>query len=352
MKEFLFKISVFIFSACIVATSTLNAQDVHFSQFANSPLHLNPALTGIFDGTARISNTYRSQWSSFGNGYKTIMLSGDMPIGKKINKNNHFGVGAMIYQDKAGTAGYKSTVIEGSLSYITGFSDQNKSFFSLGFQGGLNQQAIDLNKATWDSQWNGDEFDPALPTGESIQLQQFTYLDLNAGVLYYYIPNENNSFNIGAAMSHIGSPNVSFYTEEETPMRSKVTVHTGGEIVIDKNDETWFNPRAMFTLQGNQKEIIAGGHFKRKVQFKSRYTNYKKEAYFYAGGFYRLEDAFVVSFRFEFNTLGLGISYDVNTSTLSKLAGASNAFEINLAYIPYIKRGSKAKNVNRIPRFL
>ena len=347
MKGILTICIVFFFYSIIL----VKAQDIHFSQFAYAPLQINPAMTGVFEGKIRFANTYRSQWSGLGNGYKTIHISADAPIGRSNSRESHFGVGALLYQDKAGTAGYKATVVEGSLSYFTGLNELNESFFAMGFQAGLNQQSIDLEKATWDSQWNGDTYDPSLSSGESIQLQQFSYLDLNAGLLYYFIPDENNSFSIGAAMSHIGNPNSSFYLESETPLRTKITVHSGGEISVDNSYEMWAVPKLLFTVQGNQKEIIAGGYLKRKVHLKSMYTNYNKESFFYVGAFYRYQDAVSIAFRIEYNTLGLGISYDVNTSTLSKLAGSANAFEVNFSIVPYLERGGRPKKVNPIPRF-
>ena len=38
------------------------AQDPNFSQFYSSPLTLNPALTGKFNGVLRATGTYRNQW--------------------------------------------------------------------------------------------------------------------------------------------------------------------------------------------------------------------------------------------------------------------------------------------------
>ncbi|HOA38555.1 MAG TPA: type IX secretion system membrane protein PorP/SprF, partial [Flavihumibacter sp.] len=40
-------------------TTALKAQDPHFSQFFASPLTLNPAYTGKFNGTVRVSGNYR-----------------------------------------------------------------------------------------------------------------------------------------------------------------------------------------------------------------------------------------------------------------------------------------------------
>lgn len=335
---------------CITATS-VSAQDPHFTQFYGTPLHMNPAMTGVFDGTFRLSNNYRTQWSGLGGGYKTIHISADAPIAKGELGSNYFGVGFLLYQDKAGTAGFRSTIIEGSLSYTAALDPEKSNYISLGFQAGLNQQSLDLSKATWDSQWNGDAFDPALPSRESIQLQQFSYLDLNAGFMYFHVPDEFNSFSFGAAMHHIGSPNVSFFSEGEAPLRRRITVNTGAEISLNKENMTWLIPKAYFMLQGKQKEIMFGGFVKNKIQFKSRYTNYKKEAYFYLGGFYRWDDAIALAARVEYNMFGLGLSYDINTSYLSSLTGSSSAFEINLSYIAYVKRGQRAKHFSKTPRF-
>ena len=344
------KLVVVVFAFAFIV-NMVNAQDAHFSQYSYTPLNINPAMTGVFDGTVRVSNSYRSQWSGLGNGFKTLHLSVDAPIGKGQLKHNFFGVGFMLYQDKAGEAGFKTTVMDASLCYTTAMDDQLENYFSIGFQAGLNQNSIDLNKATWDSQWNGDAFDPTLPSRDGIQLPQKTYVDLNAGLLYYYVPDGSNSFNVGASLSHIGSPSVSFYTLAETPLRQRLTAHTSAEIALDEERTAWIIPKMLYMKQGNQQEYMLGGYFRNKVQFKSRYTNYMKEAYFYGGAFYRWKDAFIVAARFEYNTLGLGISYDINASTLSDIAGASNAFEVNLSYVAYIKKGTRARNFNKMPRF-
>jgi type IX secretion system PorP/SprF family membrane protein len=338
--------------AVLIMPFISDGQDVHFSQWYATPLQVNPAMTGVFDGVVRLTNSYRTQWSGIGNGYKTFHLSADAPLGKSNTRNNYFGVGGMIYQDKAGEAGFKSTIMEGSLSYITAVDDAGDHFISLGFQAGLNSQVIDLGSSTWDSQWNGDAFDPALPSHESIQLPQFSYLDFNAGAMYFYVPDGSNSFDVGASLSHIGSPNVSFFTLSEAPLRKKITLHSSAEIALGQAGQTWVLPKLLVMKQGNQKEITLGGYIKNKVQFKSRYTNYQKEAYFYLGGFYRWADAAIVSARFEYNTFGLGISYDFNTSSLSNLAGSSNAFEVTLSYVAYVKKGARARNYYKMPRFL
>ena len=60
-----------------------NAQDPHFSQFFASPLTLNPALTGKFDGVVRVAGNYRNQWPAFNNVYTTYTASVDFAIMKE-----------------------------------------------------------------------------------------------------------------------------------------------------------------------------------------------------------------------------------------------------------------------------
>ena len=46
----------------VVFCTNLWGQDMHFSQFYNNPLNLNPAQAGLFDGSHRFTANYRGQW--------------------------------------------------------------------------------------------------------------------------------------------------------------------------------------------------------------------------------------------------------------------------------------------------
>ena len=67
------KIKILIIVSCILQLKTA-AQDLHFSQFFNSPLVTNPANTGFIpDADYRIGANYRNQWSSVMSvPYKTV----------------------------------------------------------------------------------------------------------------------------------------------------------------------------------------------------------------------------------------------------------------------------------------
>ncbi len=74
-----------LITACSVfLVTSIQAQDLHFSQFFNSPLTTNPANTGFIpDGDYRLGINYRDQWSSImAVPYKTMSAFGDMQIMK------------------------------------------------------------------------------------------------------------------------------------------------------------------------------------------------------------------------------------------------------------------------------
>ena len=66
----------------IISFQNINSQDLHFSQFFNSPLLTNPANTGFIPGgDYRVGMNYRNQWSSvMALPYKTMSVFGDVQL--------------------------------------------------------------------------------------------------------------------------------------------------------------------------------------------------------------------------------------------------------------------------------
>ena len=55
----------------------LFAQDIHFTQYYNSPLNVSPALTGVFQQDMRIALNWRNQWRSVPVDYRTYSAAFD-----------------------------------------------------------------------------------------------------------------------------------------------------------------------------------------------------------------------------------------------------------------------------------
>jgi hypothetical protein len=92
-------VSLLLLSLCLLSTY---AQDIHFSQYYASPLTLNPALTGKFDGLWRVNAIYRGQWFAPKDlqPYSTVAGSVDFSLLKDKMKGNALGVGLLVINDQ------------------------------------------------------------------------------------------------------------------------------------------------------------------------------------------------------------------------------------------------------------
>src|ERR1044072_3159849 len=95
-----------------------DAQDLHFSQWFNSPLTTNPANTGFIpDADYRIGANYRNQWSSVMSvPYKPISIWGDAQVCRDRIESGWLGLGGVILRDVAGAGRLTSTKVYGSVA--------------------------------------------------------------------------------------------------------------------------------------------------------------------------------------------------------------------------------------------
>src|SRR3954467_10487732 len=102
----------------LVIAFVAHAQDPNFSQFFASPLTLNPALTGKFDGMFRVAGNYRNQWPTINNAFTTATISLDAGILKnKIPEYDQFGIGFMGFTDKSGNGVLQHNYAAFSMAY-------------------------------------------------------------------------------------------------------------------------------------------------------------------------------------------------------------------------------------------
>src|SRR5205085_1092445 len=130
------------------------AQDPNFSQFFVSPLTLNPALTGKFDGVYRVAGNYRQQWPSIANAYNTGTVSLDAGILKnRIPENDQFGIGVLVLSDKSGEGGIlQDNYAAVSLAYHKALDENGFNTIGLGFQGAYTDKKLYPQKAHFEDQ--------------------------------------------------------------------------------------------------------------------------------------------------------------------------------------------------------
>ncbi|MCF8237649.1 MAG: PorP/SprF family type IX secretion system membrane protein [Saprospiraceae bacterium] len=323
----------------------LQAQDPHFSQFYNAALQINPAMTGIFNGQFRVAANYRNQWSSIlgTDAFQTIAVAGDMRY--RVFQDDYLTFGVAVLQDQAGAGQLRQT--RGGLNL--GFMKQlaggkyrtNDQYLSFGLQAGFGQYSLDYGNFWFSNQYNGgtETVDPTLPSNELIGDKTNIFLDISAGLLYYALFDDDASIYGGGAIAHANRPNISFQENGDESLYSKYIIHAGGQVPFNPNFSML--PGAMFAFQGPSQETVFGTNF--------RYTNHDRyEVAIRAGVWARLAnkldqgvnlDALIYSFILEVERWNLGISYDVNHSSLKKASQSRGGVEISLIYEhPYESR--------------
>jgi len=325
------------------------AQDIHFSQFSETPLLRNPSLAGIFSGDLRIQGVTRSQWGSVTVPFQTTSLNGEykLPIG--LNDDFITFAGQVLY-DKAGTVALKTLQLLPAVNYHKSLSANRNMYLSLGFMGGLVQRRLDRSKVTTDHQYdgttgganNGDD-------GEAFSGNGYSYFDGSVGMSFNAEVGENpdNNMYLGVAYHHFNKASrISFYGNEEVAMLPKWVV--SGGLRMGVNDYTYVTFYADYASQGPSSEVLAGALYSYKLD-----NDVDNPMYTITGGAYlRWQDAIIPVAKLEYKPFTVAVSYDINTSKLTTASNGRGGFEISLVYQKSFNRYMRsAGNATRCPRF-
>lgn len=312
--------------AGILGMETAVAQDIHFSQFFETPLWRNPSLAGIFTGDTRVQMVYRDQWNSVTNAYRTGSLNAEFrrPIGKG---NDFITTGIQALYDKAGTIGWTSTHVLPVLNYHKSLSNDRNRYLSLGFMGGWVQRRFDPSKVTTNTTYeNGG-------TGENFTRTQYNYLDGSVGISFNSNLNydASNNFFIGAAYHHFNRPRASFYRTAGIELQPKWVFSAGLRFGV--TDRAYMTVQADQSLQGSFSETIGGAMVGLKIGEDPALPAYT----LHAGAFLRWNDALIPVVKLDYHPFAVAISYDVNVSKLKPSSYGRGGFELSVSYIGFRK---------------
>lgn len=321
------------------------SQDLHFSQFMNSPLSTNPANTGFIpDGDYRLGINYRNQWSSIMSiPYKTMSAFGDVQIMQNSENTGWMGVGGLVLRDVAGSGNLTSTKVYGSVAYhqMLNFG----SLLSLGFNIGWANKNINVSNLKFPDQFDGHFFDSHLPTNAILDYTNINYLDIQAGMNYAYFPNENIYLNAGFSTFHINRPKESFFASQtgvdnRIPLRH--TAFINGSFKL--NDQWIINPNTYLSLQTKTYEWVIGANAHYNLSGDG-------ENVLIGGLYYRSGDAFIPMVGLGYKDLTFTFTYDATMSSLKNYNNTRGAFEFSLIKQGVIDRYSGNRRESMCPSF-
>ncbi len=352
--------------AASLSLSSLNAQDIHFSQYNMSPMTLNPANIGNFEGTVRIGGIYRGQWASVigsKGSYKTPSLWADAPIIRGFRKRDWVGIGLVFFSDKAGAGGLVHTAAKFGASYHLSLDKKGNAYITIGGQYGQASRRLDPSKLQFEEGFLNPTGTGGYNSGAQVDFlnakeAKSNWSDIDGGVVLRAKLNKRMDMSIGYAMYHIGEGKYGLVTSsggggtgtstggssssDEIARRSVVT----GLFNIKLNNKLTVGPSFLYQTMSGADEI--------SLQALASYVfNAEKDIDLNFGLGYRLSggDAIYPMVGARYKNLRVGLAYDVNVSDLNQVSNYRGGFEVAANYIIKIYKPAVVKTKVLCPRF-
>lgn len=332
----------------LLVTLSVSAQDIHFSQYYASPIALNPALTGNINGVFRLAANYRNQWFTIPvlnsvAPYQTYQFSGDVALLRERLGNDGFGIGGMFYCDRAGDGALTTFSGLVSVAYHKAIDRYGKGRLSIGLQAGVVSKQIKMQNLIFETQLDNYGWNSTLNNGETnFSGKNILYPDVNAGILWTHAPVERFRYYLGFAMNHISKPRESFLQDSRNKLNYLFKVNAGTEIFLNSDNSFSLTPTFLFMLQSNAQLYNFGLGLNYWVN---------DDVAVFGGGFYRVKDAVILNVGAEFYNVRLGISYDINHSSLRTASKAQGALEVSAIYVFKKERSQAIQYEKYCPNF-
>jgi type IX secretion system PorP/SprF family membrane protein len=247
-------LSLFLFS---VLCTAVRAQDPNFSQFFASPLTLNPALTGKFNGDVRVAGNYRNQWPTINKAFTTYTVSADFGILKNnISEVDQFGVGVLGFSDQSGNGILQYNYLGLSTAYHKGLDEDGYNQLGAGFQTTYVSKRLDISALKFPDMLRSDGFTGVTQEDFAATKLSVSYLDVNAGLLYTGTSNGLNNYYAGVSMYHINRPKETF-KDGIYLLPTRLTIQAGGMVPINGGSDA-IHISANYSRHANATNTVFG----------------------------------------------------------------------------------------------
>ncbi|MES2701123.1 MAG: PorP/SprF family type IX secretion system membrane protein [Bacteroidota bacterium] len=300
--------------------------DIHFSQFYETSILRNPALTGVFANDFKVGAYYRSQWSSISHPFQTFLASGEARVSLSKNSEDFFSFGILSYADRAGSVDQKINTFYPAVNYNKSINPEHNTYLSVGFTGGYMQYSFEPGKATFNNQYLNGQFDPHNPTMENITNATMSMWDLGAGVNYNTSSGENNNitYMVGVSGYHFTQPKFSY--SPNVDLKQNMRWNANAAASFSASDNFVFQLQGNYARQGKFQEIMIGG----MVNWIRLTKGTEPEFTISAGAFLRYNDAVIPVLKMKYKNVAVATSYDVNISTLKQASKMDGGYEITV----------------------
>ncbi len=287
----------------LFSSNELVGQDIHYSQFYNSPQTSNPALTGIFNGDIRFMGNLRDQWRWVPVPWFTFGAAYDRKFYPKKSEKYFFSGGLNIYHDRQGDSRLNLSTINLSGSYSRILNAQN--ILTGGVTLGFSSRGFSETDLTWDKQWDGNTFNAGLSSQEQFNTSRINFLETAVGVNYRHQRSKRTKFDLGVGAFHLIRPSAGFYDNEDQKLPININFTAIGSFYL--MDALDIQLHGIHQMQSEYKETIIGGVAKIYVSSKRG-----KETKLHLGMGYRTSGSLIPTAALEYKQYYLSANFDID----------------------------------------
>lgn len=319
----------------LLCWTPLHTQDLHFSQYWNTPIDISPALTGVAKEDIRVFGAYKNQWASVPVGYTTFSAAADTKWAPKGSQNGYFGFGLLLNNDEAGDSDWSLTDFSGLISYTQQLG--KGVFASVGGRIGLGHRSFKLQNLTFDNQYNGEFFDPTIAPSESFTNTGTTFFDSAIGLNLHLQKNDQRSkLDLGIGLHHLNTPSQNFYANSTIDIPIRKDFYAMGVLKLTQQFDILAN--GLFRFQDRFQEIVLGAALRIHLN-----TIKTKELAIDFGANLRTGDSVLPYIGLLYHEWRFGFTYDINTSPFSSATGSNGGPELTAIYTITKPRASVRK---------
>ena len=307
----------------LYSSVSVKSQDVHFSQFSKSTFLLNPSLSSFQENDYKVTLQKRSQWESVAEPFNTFTISTE----RKDLLPSH-SIGIQFLNDIAGDAKFKTTGY--NFLYSKLFKITKINFLSVAAGAGVFQRTL--------------SFDDLIFSDEEIYENIiFWFPEVNLGISNKYWLNKKTTVINGLSIFHLNRAKQSLTGDKNVRLNRKINFHSSLNHSINKT--LLISPKIFYSTQDKENEFI----FAFDIEYLLKGD---KKIILKSGLSYRWADAIIYNFGAEIDNFDCLISYDLNTSSLSKATNNKGGFEFSLVYVWDIKQKEKTLQPKQCPKYL
>lgn len=316
-------LKIILLATLICCARNAYSQDIHFSQFYNLPMLVNPATTGNFDGDWQASAAYRNQWKAIAQPFRTLAVSYERQF---YIQSHHISGGLFILNDNSGNIALKSNQFVFSGAYHRTINNHR---LHGGVQVGYVHKVVDYGGNTFPDQWDSNlgYYNPSIGSGIE-QGDRLSYIDANIGLMWQkkfgkFLPEG------GFSLYHINRPKESFYGDN---VRLPLKFAINGAMKYDLSSSLYLYPRLLLLNQMKARDYIIGSAAGIALTPNSSGVREVSGGLYLRNTLAGNTDAFIINVNALVRNIQIGISYDLNISSLKAYSNSRGAFEITLVY--------------------